>query len=221
MPSVSARRRATVVPALFGLMLLSGCGTYHIRADSSALDGQQKPQEWNGTITISSDPTGARCTVTRDNAQVAEIVSTPGNVQLARGNSPATVSCTAAGHMPTTETLRPLRDFGLHHHQPTGPNGIVQGRIDIETGRVRRFYDTTVALPPASFPSAADRDAWFASRAQAIRTYWTLHIGRAERNSDATIDTAQTLRGYMDADLAALDRQKAAAVVAAPTRRGR
>lgn len=220
MPSVISHRRVAALPALLGLMLLSGCGTYHIRADSSALDGQQKPPEWNGTITISSDPAGARCSVTRDGSLVTEIASTPANVQLQRGNSPAVVSCSAPGRMPTTETLRPLRDFGLHHHQPTGPNGIVQGRIDIETGRVRRFYDTTVALPPASFASAADRDAWFASRAQAIRSYWALHIARAERNSDATIDTAQTLRGYMDADLAALDRQKSGAIVAA-VRRGR
>lgn len=221
MSPISVCRRLAGAPALLGLVLLAGCGTYHIRADGEALDGQPKPERWNGSITVSSDPTGARCTVTRDGAQVAQIASTPGAVQLERGNSPAEVSCSEAGRMNTTATLRPLRDFGVHHHQPTGPFGAVNGRIDIETGRVRRFYDVTVPLPPASFPSAAERDTWFAARAQAIRSYWATHIGRAERNSDATIDTADTLRGYMQADLAALDRQKAAAVVAAPGRRGR
>jgi hypothetical protein len=221
MSSVSARRRVTAAPALLGLMLLTGCGTYHIRADNEALDGQQKPEAWNGTVTISSAPPGARCTVTRDGNEVAQVPATPGNVQLARGNSPAVVTCSAPGRMDTTVTLRPLRDFGIHHHQSTGPFGTMNRRVDIETGRMRRFYDTTVDLPPASFASAADRDAWFADEAQKIRAYWAPHIARAERNNLATTDTADTLRGFMNADLAALDRQKAAAVIAAPTRRGR
>lgn len=214
-----ARVRSTA-PAFLGLLLLAGCGTAHIQYDNRALDGAAKPDAWNGSIVVASEPTGARCTVTRDGAQVAQIAATPANVTLARGNSPAEVRCAAPGRVETTATLRPLRDFGVQHHQPTGPAGAVNHRIDRETGRVRRFYDVTVALPPASFSSAEARDAWFAGRAQTVRADWALHIGRAERSSEAMIDTAETLRGYLAADLAALDRQKAAATVAAP-RRGR
>lgn len=214
------RRKLAAMPALLGLLLLTGCGTYHIRADREALDGQQRPEAWNGTIAVSSNPAGARCTVTRDGTEVATIAATPGNVQLARGNSPAVVSCAAPGRMDTTATLRPLRDFGLHHHQATGPAGTINRRIDIETGRHRRFYDHTVALPPASFASVGERDAWFAAEAEKVRTYWALHIGRAQRNELATTDSPDTLRGFMNEDLAALDRQKAAAAISAP-RRGR
>ena len=215
---ISARRRLAVAPAVLGLVLLTGCGTMHIQVDSRALDGEAKPAAWNGSITVASDPAGARCTVSRDGQQVAQVAATPGNVQLARGNSPAEVACSAPGRMDTTVTLRPLRDFGVHHHQPSGPLGAMNGREDIRTGRVRRFYDVTVALPPASFASAAERDSWFAARAQAVRAYWAPHIARAQRSDLATIDTADTLRGYESADLAALDRQKAAATIAAPRR---
>jgi hypothetical protein len=214
------RRGRAGVPAVFGLLLLAGCGTYHIRADSEALDGGQRPEAWNGTITVASSPAGARCTVTRDGAEVASIAATPANLQLARGNSPVTVSCAAPGRMDTTATLRPHRDFGVHHHQATGPVGAVERRRDIETGRHRRFYDHTVAMPPASFASAGERDAWFSAEAQKIRAYWAPHIARAGRNALATTDSAETLTGYMNSDLAALDSQRAVSVVG-PVRRGR
>lgn len=214
------RRAPAGVPAMLGLLLLAGCGTMSAQQDGRALEGAAKPPAWNGTITLASNPAGARCTVTRDNAQVAQIAATPGNVQLARGNAPAVVTCAAPGHLETAVTLRPLRDWGLHHHQPSGPAGAVNHREDLRSGRTRRFYDVTVDLPPASFASAAERDAWFAARAQAVRAGWAVHIARAERSSQAAMDTADTLRGYMNEDLAALERQKAATVVAA-ARRGR
>jgi len=65
-------------------------------------------------------------------------------------------------------------------------------------------------------PPIEARDAWFADRATAIRAAAAPNIARAQRASNATIDTAQVLQGYLAADLAALDRQKAAATVAAP-----
>lgn len=217
--NATAARRLGAAPALLGLLLLGACGTRHIQVDNLALDGQPKPAAWNGTIAIASDPAGARCTVTRNGAEVARVAATPGNVQLARGNSPAQVACSAPGRMDTTVTLRPLRDFGLHHHQPTGPVGAMNHREDIASGRVRRFDDVTVAMPPASFASAAERDAWFAQRAQAVRAGWATPIARATRSQDAMIDTSATLRGYEAEDLAALDRQRAAAVIAPAARR--
>jgi len=215
MPRIHSRRPSA---ALFGLLVLGACAQGSPTADREALNGAQRPAEWNGTITLASDPSGAACTVSSDGNEVARIASTPGQVQLARGNSPAIVRCAAAGRIETMATLRPLRDFGVHHHQPTGPRGAIEHARDLDTGRVRRFFDVTVALPPATFPTAEARDAWFADRATAIRAAWAPFIAQAERSSAATIDTAQTLRGYLAEDLAALDRQKAAATIGAATR---
>ena len=155
---------------------------------------------------------------------MAQVV-TPARVELLRGNSPATVSCTAPGHLPTTVTLRPLRDLGVHHHQPIPGRGAQEHRRDLETGRVRRFFDVTVQLPPARFASAAERDAWFSARAEEIRRYWAEPITRAERavaaRYNGMIDTPETLRGYMRADLAALEAQRSAVQVGATAARGR
>ncbi|WP_198375899.1 hypothetical protein [Neoroseomonas rubea] len=204
--------RARFACVLFGALALSGCGNYHIRADNAALQNDPRPQSWTGSVALASDPAVARCAVTRGGAAVTE-VTTPAQVTLARGNDPVEVRCSAPGRMDTTVTLRPLRDFAVQHHQPTGPIGAGSNREDIRTGRVRRFFDTTVALPPASFASAAERDAFFSARAAAVRAGWEPQIARAERSRDAMIDSADTLRGYMQEDLAALDRQKADATV--------
>ncbi|MBP0464034.1 hypothetical protein J5Y09_08940 [Roseomonas sp. PWR1] len=209
--------RARLACALIGALALSGCGTYHVRADNAALQNEPRPQAWSGSIALASDPAGARCAVTRGGAAVTQ-VTTPAQVTLARGNDPVEVRCSAPGRMDTAVTLRPLRDFGVHHHQPTGPVGTNNNREDIQTGRVRRFFDATVALPPAAFASAAERDAFFNARAAAIRAGWEPQIARAERSRDAMIDSADTLRGYMQQDLAALDRQKAAATIATAAR---
>lgn len=204
--------------ALAALIAVSGCGTYHVQADNAALGGEQAPAAWNGVVAVSSDPTGASCTATRDGAQLSTITA-PAQLQLARGNSPVVLSCTAPGHVPTAVTLHPLRDFGVMHHQATGPVGSMRSAEDISSGRVRRFFDVTMVLPPSSFATAAARDSWFAARAQAIRAAWATPIARAERSQDAMIDSADTLRGYMNEDLAALERQKAATTIARPTRR--
>jgi hypothetical protein len=174
----------------------------------------------SGTITVASDPPAARCTVTRDGNRLAEI-TTPAPVTLVRGNSPVTLTCTAPGRMTTTATLYPLRDFGVHFHQATGARGREEQERDIATGRVRRFFDTTVHLPPARFASAAERDAWFAARAEATRASWAEPIAQARRAAAARyngmIDSPETLTRYMQNDLAALDAQRAEAQVGPAT----
>jgi hypothetical protein len=238
--------RAGTISVIAGLLLLGGCaGGAYVTADDAALAGAARPAMWapagedrspealrpwlgptqsgrccgpgSGTITIASDPPGATCTVTRDGNRIAQ-VTTPAPVTLLRGNSPVTVSCTAPGRLATTVTLRPLRDFGVHHHQPIPGRGAQEHQRDLETGRVRRFFDTTVHLPPARFASAAERDAWFNARDEEIRRFWAEPIARAERAAAARyngmIDRPETLRGYLQADLAALESLRAAAQVA-------
>lgn len=202
--------------AALGLLALAGCGS--AVSDASALGGEARPPAYPGRITLSSQPAGARCVLTNtaDNSRIGE-VTTPAQVPLARSTAIIEAACTAPGHLETTVALRPVRDFadGIHHPQPVG-TGAVQNAAVVRSGSTRRYNDTTVMLPPQSFPSAEARDAWFADRANAIRAAAAPNIARAQRASNATIDTPQVLQGYLAADLAALDRQKAASIVAAP-----
>ncbi|WP_198371094.1 hypothetical protein [Roseomonas rosulenta] len=201
---------------MLGLLALAGCGS--AVSDASALGGELRPASHPGRITLNSDAVGARCVLTNtsDGSRVAE-VTTLAQVPLPRSTAIIEAACTAPGHAETTVALRPVRDFaeGIHHPQPIG-TGIAQNAVVVRTGSTRRYNDTTVMLPPQPFASAEARDAWFADRATALRAAAAPGIARAQRASNATIDTPEVLQGYLAADLAALDRQKAAATIAAP-----
>jgi hypothetical protein len=216
-----AHRRALTLAAGAGLLALAGCGS--AASDASALAGAARPAPYPGRITLASEPPGATCVLTNTATQAAAgTVTTPAQVTLPRSTAIIEACCTAPGRQETTVMLRPVRDFAsdIHHPQPTGPTAVVQVAEAVRSGRTRRYLDTTVALPPAPFASAEARDAWFADRAQAVRTAAAPAIARAERAPNATIDTAETLRGYLAEDLARLDQQKAAATLeAAPARR--
>ncbi|MBR0670293.1 hypothetical protein [Neoroseomonas soli] len=183
-----------------------------------ALGGDPRPNPYAGVITVSSEPPGARCVVTKaaDGAQVAEI-ATPGQVPLPRSTAIVEARCSGPARMDTTAVIRPVRDFaaGVHHPQPVG-TGAVQNAVVVRTGSTRRYNDVTVHLPPVPFASAEARDAWFAERADAMRREAAPAIARARRASNATIDTAEELERYLAEDLARLGQQKAAATIEAP-----
>ena len=223
MSSLTHLKIATAV--LLAPLALAGCGS--AMSDSTALGNDPRPSAYPGSIALTSDPVGARCVLTNmaTNAQVAAVI-TPATVPLARGTAAIEATCSAAGSMDTTVVIRPVRDFAsnIHHPQPVG-SGIAQNAVAVQTGSTRRYDDAFVPLPPQPFASAAARDAWFADRAEQIRQAAAPGIARAQRGASATIDTAETLRGYLAEDLARLERQKAAATVAgapeAATRRRR
>ena len=214
-----------VSAALLAPLALSGCGS--ALSDSTALGSDPRPPSYTGSINLTSDPVGAHCVLTNmaTNSQVAD-VTTPAAVALPRGTATINAACTAAGSMPTTVAIRPVRDFAadIHHPQPVG-TGVAQNLEAVQSGRTRRYNDTFVPLPPQPFASAPARDAWFADRAQQIRQAAAPGIAQAQRAPNATIDSAETLRGDLAADLAQLDHQKAMATVAsndptpAPSRR--
>jgi hypothetical protein len=213
-PAHRLRRQLPAAGALLGLLALGACGS--ATSDSAALGGEARPAPYPGRVTLSSEPAGARCllTNTADGSRVGE-VTTPAQVPLARGTAIIEARCSAPGHIDTVAMIRPVRDFaeGIHHPQPIG-TGAVQNAVVVRSGSTRRYNDVTVVMPPQPFPSAEARDAWFASRAAALRAAAAPGIARAQRAPNATIDTAEVLQAYLAADIAALDQQRAAATVA-------
>jgi hypothetical protein len=215
-PLAGARRTLPAAAALVGLLALAGCGS--AMSDGSALGGEARPARYPGSITLSSEPPGARCVLTNtaDNARLGE-VTTPAQVPLARGTAIIEATCRAPGRMDTLVMLRPVRDFadGIHHPQPVG-TGAIQNAAVVRSGSTRRYNDTTVVMPPQPFASAQARDAWFADRAAATRQAAAPGIARAQRAPNATIDTAEVLQAQLAQDLARLDAQRAAATLEAP-----
>lgn len=211
-----------IAVAFGALLLLAGCASS--ASDNNALGDAVRPAPWGGQVTIASAPTAARCTVTNAGAPLATIAATPGSVAPPRGTALLEVACSAPGRADTTAALRPGRDFAVHHPMPVG-TGTIQNAVAVRTGSTRRYFDLTVHLPPASFGSPAERDAWFETRATALRAAAAPAIARAERAPLSTIDDAAAERAFLAADLARLDQQRLAAGVppapAAPARAGR
>ena len=208
--------------ALGVLLLLAGCASS--ASDNTALGDTARPAPWGGQVTIASDPSGARCVVTNAGAPVATIAATPGSIAPPRGTAVLEVACSAPGRADTSTALRPGRDYAVHHPQPVG-TGTIQNAVAVRTGSTRRYFDTTIHLPPASFANTTERDAWFESRATALRAAAAPAIARAERAPLSTIDDAAAERAFLAADLARLDQQRLAVGVtpapAAPARAGR
>lgn len=207
-------RPAALAAIMLAPLSLAGCGS--ALSDAAALGNNPRPMPYTGTIALTSEPPGARCVLTNTATgnQVAA-VTTPATITLPRGTAIIEATCTATGSMPTTASIRPVRDFAsnVHHPAPVG-SGIVQNLAVVASGTTRRYNDTVVHLPPQPFASAAVRDTWFAERAEQTRQAAAPAIARAQRAPGATIDTAETLTGYLQQDLARLDAQKAQATIA-------
>lgn len=212
---MSRKHLAIVATIVLAPLALAGCGS--ALSDSTALGSDPRPPPYPGSIMLTTDPAAAHCVLTNmaTNSLVAE-VNTPATIPLARGTATINAVCSAPGSMTTTVAIRPVRDFaaGIHHPQPVG-TGLAQNLEAVQSGRTRRYNDTLIPLPPQPFASQAALDAWFADRATQLRQAAAPAIARAQRGPTATIDTAETLNGYLAADLAQLQQQKALATVAA------
>jgi hypothetical protein len=48
-------------------------------------------------VTVTSDPPGASCNVSRENMDLGTVPATPGSLRVTKGAAPLIVACTAAG----------------------------------------------------------------------------------------------------------------------------
>ncbi|MBP0464322.1 hypothetical protein J5Y09_10390 [Roseomonas sp. PWR1] len=204
---------------LLGLVLLSapGCATVALNA---ALRAANPAPPWNGEVRVASDPEGARCAIHRGDRVVAEIAATPGTVRLERSHAVLDVRCTAEGHLPASERLRPGDDPAVFRMAPNGIVGATATVISLASARTMRYPGTIdVALPPATFASEAARDQWFALRRDAVLARRAADIALAEERCRAQAEhgcdpSLMVMREEQAQDLAALDALRGRATIA-------
>jgi hypothetical protein len=144
--SFSAGRR--VAPLLL-LPLLVACG-----------DGSGFRQD----IAITSDPAGAACQISQNNAVVARIPATPGIASVPRSSNPIAIACEAPSHLPGRLDVASRQDGAmLAAYALSG--GLVGVMAAGARGDIYR-YPTPVNVPlqPQRFADAAARDAFFDAR---------------------------------------------------------
>ena len=112
------------------------------------------------TVTVTTDPPGARCTLTREGAILAAIQPTPGSMSIEKSGKDVSVSCELAEYKDTTGV------FEAKFAGATAGNiilgGVIGAAIDASSGAMHEYEPTlTLTMIPEGFASIADRDAFF------------------------------------------------------------
>jgi hypothetical protein len=202
------------------LLSLPGCATVALNA---ALRAAHPQPPWNGEVAVASEPAGARCTVNRGDRVMAEVPASPGTVRLARSHSELEVRCVAEGYLETAEVLRPRDDPAVFRMAPNGVIGATATVISLATATTMRYpSNVTVTLVPATFPTEAAREDFFAQRRAAVIAARATEIGLAEERCRAERDTTcdpslLVAQRQQSEDLARLDALRGAARVGIAT----
>jgi uncharacterized protein YceK len=136
-----------------GIALLSGCAT--------VTQGTSQP------LTINTDPTGASCTIKKDDQTLGVVNPTPGTVQVEKGWGALTVACQKEDH---------VDEEARHDSEVQGwtfgniiIGGVIGFVIDAASGAMRKYPSfITIVLTPRSFPSAEERDRYFDARRERV-----------------------------------------------------
>jgi len=139
------------------LLLLPACGTLTTGTSQS--------------VSVTTEPPGATCTLTRRGEVVGMVNPTPGTVTVSKSSSDIEVRCTRTEHVPGSGVL------GAEFQAMTAGNILIGGGIglviDAASGAIARYPDSiVVVLPPEAFASAAARDSYYDARiADARRSF--------------------------------------------------
>jgi hypothetical protein len=178
--------------------MVSACATVVSGTDSS--------------VSISTDPTGASCTITREGATLAQVTPTPGQVRVSNSRQPLNIACTAAGREPVSVQ---------HDSEFTGAtfgNILLGGGIglivDAASGANHKYPPSVrIELPPTEFASTAERDSFYERSIAARESRFRADMQKAEgscqpSNRSACEAEMERLTRAKDMDLAAITQRR-------------
>ena len=112
------------------------------------------------TVTVTTEPPGAICTLTRAGETVAVVNPTPGSISVEKSSDALTVTCMREGYQDSTG------EVGTTFQAMTFGNvifgGIIGAAVDAGSGAMHEYEPTvTITLIPFDFESIEARDAFF------------------------------------------------------------
>jgi hypothetical protein len=164
-------------------------------------------------ISVMSDPPGAACLLRREGALVGVMHPTPGTVTIGKSTRDLAVSCTRAGSLATA------RSVPAEFQAMTAGNillgGVIGLAVDAASGAMSKYPETIhLVLAPDSFPSAAERDAYFGQRIAEARQMYEGRIATSRSTCPANNQT------YCDAQVAKLEEERDAEIARLERQRG-
>lgn len=157
------------------VMLASGCAT--------VVKGKSQ------TLTVTTDPEGATCTMSRKGEVIGAINPTPGSLQVDKSSMDLELNCRKQGYLDTESRIDATVQGWTFGNIILG--GIIGVVVDAGSGAMHEYRSTIeIKLVPEAFPTAEKRDAFFEEQ-------------RAEVESNAKLKQAEK-----DALLAELDTTK-------------
>lgn len=193
-----ARRLLMAAAALAGLC---GCATITTGADQS--------------ITVVTDPDGAKCRLDRKGQSLAVVNPTPGTVQIDKSKDAITITCSKESFKHTVGSL------GSEFQGMTFGNvifgGIIGVAVDAGSGAMNEYpSEITIVLIPESFPTLAQRDAFFDAAVARSRARTAEGIRKARANcsnSDGCPGLVDLVQKSGDAEVLELESERVSAKV--------
>jgi hypothetical protein len=184
---------------LCGLLFTSACAT--ITTGS------------NQALTVTSDPSGANCTLERGGETVGVVNPTPGSVTIPKSTRDLTIRCERQGYEPGVRTISSSFQVATLGNLILG--GVVGLAVDAASGAVSSYEpNIQVSLIPGQLTGQARAD-WFDARRREITARYDERLAQVRgrcpgsRAQDANcVQAIAELQSQRDLDLSELERER-------------
>jgi hypothetical protein len=174
------------------------------------------------TVTVTSEPEGAVCELTREGLSVGAINPTPGSIEVDRSSDDITVKCDKDGYLTSIGEL-PSEFEGMTLGNVIF-GGIIGVIVDVSTGASSEYPESiNVVMIPASFPSEIERDLFFDNRIvvavaqlEAAQEELSDKCGRRQRPQELCENDQEDLQTAFDEEFAEIERIRGEAKVETP-----
>lgn len=104
------------------------------------------------SITVSTNPVGATCSVSREGAQLGSLASTPGSIRVDKSKNDLTVTCSKSGYQTTSVSYSPKFNGTTFGNIILG--GGIGAVVDASTGANYDYPSQVTMDLPAETPTA-------------------------------------------------------------------
>lgn len=149
------------------------------------------------SLTISTDPPGASCTMNREGALIGAVPQTPGTIQIDKDKDTITVSCKKEGFFESVAVLASEIQGMTFGNILLG--GVIGVAVDGISGAMHQYPPMiSITLTPEAFDSAETRDRFFNRRRTELleehtKTVESIRNNCGEEECDGQVRAAKEL----------------------------